>query len=222
MMKEETLEWLAARSYTYLLFQRLLGTEPSAELFEAIEVTVAQEAFALVFGEGSAALQQSETMIHHIQTARDSVASWRSEYRRLFEGPAELPAPPWESVYTSNKRLLMQPTTLDVRNAYRAHGFIPECYPRVPDDHIALELDFLATLAARAQEAYDQGDKEYCQKLLESSHTFIADHVGIWVNDFAQDVATKGHSDYYEGVTHTLAAFIAADAKALERARSLA
>ena len=203
MMKEETLEWLAARSYTYLLFQRLLGTEPSAELFEAIEVTVAQEAFALVFGEGSAALQQSETMIHHIQTARDSVASWRSEYRRLFEGPAELPAPPWESVYTSNKRLLMQPTTLDVRNAYRAHGFIPECYPR-------------------AQEAYDQGDKEYCQKLLESSHTFIADHVGIWVNDFAQDVATKGHSDYYEGVTHTLAAFIAADAKALERARSLA
>ncbi len=44
-------DWLAARHYAYLLFQRLLGAEPNRGLFAAIDLAVAREAFGIAAGE---------------------------------------------------------------------------------------------------------------------------------------------------------------------------
>lgn len=61
----------------------------------------------------------------------------------MFIGPRELPAPPWESSYLNEDKLLFQEETLQVRMSYLKYNFIPKNYPHEADDHIALELDFM-------------------------------------------------------------------------------
>lgn len=215
MTEEAYMEYLSARAFGYLLFQRLLGTEPSAELFEAVDLDVARAACERVLDDGTAGSELAELLAE----AKGGVETLRGEYTRLFEGPGALPAPPWESVHTSNKRLLMQPSTLEVRAAYRAHGFVPARYPHVPDDHIALELDFLAALAREAVEANADGDDARCNELLAASDAFVDAHLARWVDRFAHDMVEKGRSHYYAGVARTLAAFVEADAAKLKEVR---
>lgn len=67
-------------------------------------------------------------------------------------------APPWGSVYMSEERLVFQKETLEVRNWYREFGLAAENLYREPDDHIALELGFLAHLAKLEYEALKAKD----------------------------------------------------------------
>lgn len=212
MVADEILDVLAARRYGYLLFQRLFGTEPSEELFGAVDAGVAEDAIVLVCGGTDDACGIGENLAKGfkgaLEEARQDVPALQSDYTRLFVGPAALPAPPWESVYLSKKRELMQLSTLEVRNAYRAQGCIPTMYPHVPDDHIALELDFLAMLAQRACEA---SSDEAAVEALEASRSFIDSHTGKWMGDYANDMIERGNSAFYACVAQTLAAFVAAD-----------
>src|SRR4030067_2524293 len=57
------------------------------------------------------------------------------EYTRLFIGPYKLPCPPWESVYTSGKRLMMQEAYDEVRGFYFEAGLQID-NPNIMGDHI--------------------------------------------------------------------------------------
>lgn len=214
MALEHMLDYLAARKYGYLLFQRLFGTEPSSELLDAIDADIAADAFALVLGDDGA--ECAAPMLDRLRGRDRDTTALAEEYTRLFVGPAALPAPPWESVYVTKKRIVMQPCTLEVRNAYRAHGFVPARYPHVPDDHVALELDFLEALASSALDAYERDNEELYFESIEGSRLFIAEHLGTWVDGFACDMMEKGRSEFYSCTARTLAAFVAADAAKLE------
>ena len=127
-------DWLAARQYAYLLFQRLFGAEPSGELFSAIDVAVARDAFDIACGaaDGEPSFRELLGVLESAAGAdAGGLDAWKAEYTRLFVGPAALPAPPWESVYTSHGRLVMQPSTLEVRSAYHKCGFEPALCRRV-------------------------------------------------------------------------------------------
>ena len=250
-----TADWLAARHYAYLLFQRLLGAEPSRGLFAAVDLAVAREAFGIagcaadgmageagcaadgmageagcaadgMAGEGPGVEAQDASlppafcaMLAVLEEAarldEGEMRAWKADYTRLFVGPAALPAPPWESVYTSHERLIMQPSTLEVRTAYRECGFQPALCRHVPDDHVALELDFLAALAKNALEAQGRADAEGVREALAASSRFLEEHLGVWVGPFADEACEKGGSERYAPVVQALAAFVAADAKRL-------
>jgi len=212
-MHEVTPDYLAARQYAYAVFQRLLGEEPTAELLGAVDVDVLGDALQIVCGEASGdALCELRAQLTGAAGRAESLAA---EYTRLFVGPAALPALPWESVYTTHRRLVMQRSTLDVRGCYRAQGFIPALYPHVPDDHVALELDFLATLATAALEAQAAGDEAACREKLEASRAFAHDHLGAWVDQYAAELAEKGGSAFYGAVARAAAALVACDAAVL-------
>ncbi|WP_080802780.1 TorD/DmsD family molecular chaperone [Arabiibacter massiliensis] len=209
----DDLEFLSARRFAYRMFQRLLGDEPAPELLAAIDVEVARAAFEVM--GGPLAEGKGEELCALIADADGDAEVLASEYVRLFVGPAALPAAPWESVYRDSQRTIMTKTTLDVRNAYRAQGFIPRLYPRVPDDHIALELDFLASLADEAVDACEREDAAGCRAALEASGRFAEEHLGTWAGAFACDMREKGDSAFYAAVADALASFVAADAERL-------
>ena len=78
------------------------------------------------------------------------------DFNRLFVGPGEMLAAPWESVYRSKTKLTFQESTLQVRELYERFGVQAPAMHREPDDHLGLELAFVATLsdlAARAAAA---------------------------------------------------------------------
>ena len=142
------------------------------------------------------------------------MAKLQTEYTRLFVGPASLPAPPWESVYLCGENLIFQESTLAVRAAYRAAGYQAAGYPHEADDHLATELDFMASLAERASAAYEEGDEESVQVLLASQLRFLEEHLCVWTGPFAtrlEERAGAETSAFYLGFARLCAAVCAAD-----------
>ena len=57
--------------------------------------------------------------------------------------PLFIPAPPWESVYVREDKLLFQETTLKVRKKYRKYAFTANELHIEAENYIGLELDFM-------------------------------------------------------------------------------
>ncbi len=65
-------------------------------------------------------------------------------FNRLFVGPRALLAPPYASIYLdSDNTRLMGEATLQIRQFYGMLGLVSPWLNKIPDDHIALELDAL-------------------------------------------------------------------------------
>ena len=156
MASEELETALSARRYMYAALQSLFGNEPSSERLQAISLPLLREASA-VLGIGGA-----DELSEAIEIASTDLEKLKGEYTRLFIGPNELPAPLWESVYVTKERILFHRRTLEVRNFYRSEGLIPQMYPSVADDHIALELDFSARGSMRSLKVWPGAGRGIC------------------------------------------------------------
>ena len=202
-------EILAARSYLYSLGQAVLGGEPAGWI-DRLDEELLGQALELCGDAGGGETAGRLCRLALEANATDKLAPL---YTRLFIGPNELAAAPWESVWRSKSRALFQHTTLDVRNAYREQGLLPQGYPRVADDHIALELGFLAALAARASEAAQAGDSTAAHDALEASRRFLAEHVLVWIDDYAAGLEDAAPGSFYSMVAKVFAALAQRDAE---------
>lgn len=81
---------------------------------------------------------------------------------------------PFESVYTSEKRLMMQEARDQVLTLYREHGLEKQESWHDGEDHIALEMEFMQVLANRAADALEQGNEAEAVKLMETQEQFVA------------------------------------------------
>lgn len=210
MTGEELQELASARRYAYAAFQRLMGDAPTGELFAAIDAEVLSMAFDVV-GSLPEGQDQVDNLLEQLACAPDDLDRVSGEYARIFVGPAALPAPAWESVYRGKKRLLMTATTLSVREFYRACGYEARQYQHVPDDHLAIELDFLAALAQDALDALEAGDAEGAQDAFDAGTSFLESHLSIWVDDFASELRERDGSPFYCAVADALCAFVRSD-----------
>ena len=114
------------------------------------------------------------------------------EYTRLFIGPYKLPCPPWESVYTSPKRLMMQEAYDEVRDYYNKAGLTVN-NQGIMADHIGAELNFLAVVL---QKANSDPEKEQYYRDLASG--FLAEHIIKWIPQFAQDMENAADISFYK------------------------
>jgi TorA maturation chaperone TorD len=156
-----------------------------------------------------------EEFLATLDAASKNPEDLKIEYTRLLIGPGKLPAPPWESVYTTGERVIFQRSTLEIRNFYRSQGLLPELYPKVADDHIALELDFLRLLAERALTAFQTNEQESYQEALTASSDFLNEHLLTWVGKFASDLVESEKGTFYPLAAQALARFIDEDAAVL-------
>ena len=152
--KREAIELvLSNRLFLYSLTHKLFGREPDAEMLNILTDEHTGEAFALLSEEEGDIMDRTASFLGEIREEKENPAfleEAKDEYTRLFIGPVSLVAPPWESVYGQKDAMLFQESTLEVRNTYRLFGLIPEGYPHVADDSLALELHFMALLAQRS------------------------------------------------------------------------
>ena len=188
--KREVAELLLAnRLYLYSLLHNTFGREPDGELLALLSAETAGNAFALLSEEKGDALDRVGPFLHGLNAKKDDPAfldELKSEYMRLFVGPDKLVAPPWESVYRGEDAMLFQEVTLEVREIYRGFGLLPEGYPHVADDSLALELAFMAKLAERALEDLHNEDEVGLGRLLESSEDFLSKHLLLWIPKFLE------------------------------------
>ena len=126
----------------------------------------------------------------------------KKDYQQLFIGPARLPAPPWESVYLSDDRLVFEKQTTAVRQFYARYGLQAANLYKEPDDHFGLEMAFMAHLCTLGLEAIRQGEVETAQTHLNAQRDFLEEHLLLWAPDFLTRVITHAQTDYYRGVAY--------------------
>ncbi|GAB47092.1 TorD/DmsD family molecular chaperone [Mobilicoccus pelagius] len=132
------------------------------------------------------------------------------DHARLFVGPGHLRAAPYESVHTSEEGLLFEPETLDVRAWYHHYDLAAPREGREPDDHVGLELEFVATLASWAWEALERGDTDAAAVFAEGARGFCETHLGQWGVGFAELAAREARTDFYRGVASLTSGFLLA------------
>ena len=121
------------------------------------------------------------------------------DYTRLFIGPGTVLTPPWESVFFSEERLTFQESTLHVREWYRRFGLEMKKLHNEPDDHIGLELEFLAHLA-KLGVAATQGTEQSPTEVLDAQRAFLTEHVLTWAPVWCGQVYDKARSKFYRGI----------------------
>ena len=114
------------------------------------------------------------------------------EYTRLCIGPYKLPCPPWESVYTSPKRLMMQEAYDEVRDYYNKAGLTVN-NQGIMADHIGAELNFLAVVLQKAHS--DTKKEQYYRDLTRG---FLDEHVIKWIPQFARDMEDAADLLFYK------------------------
>ncbi|MEE4261937.1 MAG: molecular chaperone TorD family protein [Desulfobacteraceae bacterium] len=141
----------------------------------------------------------------------DSIEELKVEYARLFVGPYTLLAPPYGSVYLEPGRRIMGNSTIDVVNRYRQSGLVlAEDFKDAPD-HIAAELEFMHFMILKAITATDLGDINSTITWLLNRQSFLVDHLGAWVSEFADKVAENAKTTFYRNLARATEAFVKDD-----------
>lgn len=155
---------------TWFLLARLFSAAPDAATLDRVRAEAGSGSWPLPLdAEGAAGL----TLLVESERSGESADAVRDDHFRLFRGPAAVAAPPWASVHLSPEKLLFEDETFAVREAYARHGLAAPLLNREPDDHIALELEFCATLLSRSLDADEASDADAAAALRTTSSSAI-------------------------------------------------
>jgi putative dimethyl sulfoxide reductase chaperone len=126
------------------------------------------------------------------------------DHTRLFVGAGQPLAPPWESVYFNEDRMIFQQQTLQVRQWYRRFDLEPEKLYQEPDDHIGLELSFLAHVAGLGIQAAEQGDDLKFDGYLQAQREFLSEHPLRWVQQWSRLAEKYAQTDFYRALAELI------------------
>jgi TorA maturation chaperone TorD len=111
---------------------------------------------------------------------------------------------PYESVYTSPRRLRMQEARDEVLAIYRSQGYQKAESWKEAEDHVAAELEFMSAMASRTAEACRAGDEEQATRLLRAQQGFLNGHLYAWTGMFTADMRMYARTDFYRGLAGML------------------
>ena len=186
----------------YRLLGGLLEECPTLELLATLSEDPALGDLAAHFGrelaEGLSAMQAD------LRRGPDARVAVRRDYTALFIGPRKKLAPPWESVYRSPDRLVMQEPEREVVRAYASErvGFEGMGGHR-PADHVALELQFVALMLERSARS---------RSARASLRRFLDQHLLQWLPALAADVKLHAKTEFFRGLAQALEGLCAMEA----------
>lgn len=109
-----------------------------------------------------------------------------------------LRASPCESVWLDEDNLTLQEPMFRVRAWYARHGLAVEDWRKRSDDHLVIELRFMAHLLQGTSEPVD----------LEEVARFMDEHPLRWIDQFADRVAKRCSTRFYAGLAQLTAAYL--------------
>jgi putative dimethyl sulfoxide reductase chaperone len=158
---------------------------------------------------GLNAAQELDELGRWLCNGENRLDELRLEHARLFVGPFALPAPPYGSFYRDNRRV-MGDSTVEVLQHYREAGLEVAAESVELPDHIAVLLDFLATLCETESGLRQKGKHDEADALRKQHDRFLGEHLLSWVPQFAQAVRENAMLPYYQSVCTLLDACLKA------------
>ncbi len=198
------------RMNTYMLLSRLYLKEIDEPLLKELHGM----RFPVVTGD-----EATDTGYLYIATFlsnlwEESLTELAIDYAKTFLGngvDAFSAAYPYESVYTSEKRLMMQDARDEVLAIYRAYGIEKQDSWKEGEDHVALELEFMRVLCQRTLDALAAGDEDEASHLLLSQRNFLEEHLATWVPMMTADMRRFSKTKMYQGLSYLTEGFLATD-----------
>lgn len=192
-----------ARYNVYALLQRLYQSPPDRDLLDWLIAERPFREFPFELEGAAAALDQLD------RGAREqSLDDLRRDFNRLFIGPGAMLAPPWESVYRNEDHLLFDQHTLQVREFYARHGMEFVKLNQVPEDSIAIELEFMKVLTERLLRALETADSTAERLLLQEQQQFLQQHLLVWSPKFITLTQKGAETAFYHGLAGVLGGFL--------------
>lgn len=139
-------------------------------------------------------------------------------FDRVFFGMGPLTARhafPYESVYTSDKGIMMQDAYAQVVRTYREQHLAKDPAFHEPEDHLAVELAFMATLAERTATFLREGCEEAATETVQQQLTFAQGHLLNWLDRFCADLRKAAEGSFYASLANATDLFVKADAHLL-------
>ncbi|OGQ97896.1 MAG: hypothetical protein A2505_05190 [Deltaproteobacteria bacterium RIFOXYD12_FULL_55_16] len=185
----------------FSLLRLIFMAEPSKELLEQllkIETTEPENDID----------RGLELMRRDVQKNRNQLDEYLEElaveFARLFLGPQNPVAIPFASFYLSETRQLMTEVTIEVRRQYLEAGMAVKNLYQIPDDHLAIELEFAAWLADETAKNLKKGDTGMASESGARLESFLQEHLAKWLPLFADRLSAGTKSDFYQGAAMAL------------------
>lgn len=195
------------RAAVYRLIARLYRVEVDDEFLAELK------AMRFPAATGNTAVDDGYRAIAAYLSGADAhaVTDLAVDYVRAFIGhgiDAYSAAYPFESVYTSSKRLMMQEARDEVLAVYRSEGLDKLPTWKEGEDHIALELEFMAALSDRIVAAVEADDEDEVERLLSTQRNFLDDHLASWVPLMTADLRRFAQCGLYQGLASLTDGFL--------------
>lgn len=139
------------------------------------------------------------------------------EHTRLFSGLGEGagPAPPFESAWRQGQA---REIAAAVTFFYSDAGFADIDVQAGPQDHLAVELKFVALLALREAEAWGMEDLAAAEARIQQQQQFLDHHLLQWVPRWIDKVAQMTQEPVYWAFAGLISAVLAHTAETLRTA----
>jgi TorA maturation chaperone TorD len=203
-------ELAAFRQQYYGLFVSLFAREPTEELLRILgqDIYVRADATAALHPELGLGW---ETMAGVLPAQTPEKAT--EEFLRLFIGPLQPEATPYESWYLTGQ--LFQRPLLAVREFIQALGLErdEERFPE-PEDVIAFELEIMNWLVTRQMEAQTPDEEA---AWLQRQQQFLKEHLLVWVPALTVDLERAKSANFYKSVAKLLRGFLVWEQVEFER-----
>lgn len=193
-------ETLVAHSLAYSFLSKAFYDAPDAEFIRMLADERLFDDWPLVNDDDSTRIGLELLQGFCAGWHDGQLASLKEDYAALFIGPDALLAPPWESVYRSVDHLIFEKQTLEVRAEYQQFGMeIPKLNVE-PDDHLGLELRFIAHLANVGLNALSENQLNVLALVQDEIGVFYAEHLSQWSDECLSRIVQHAQTDYYRGV----------------------
>ncbi len=199
--KAELADYLQAGETTYRFLSQMLFRELNAEAIGALR----EQEWPRDTGNEHLDRGYGQVRRFFSFASTDARTQLAVEYARIFLAAGVFSqdvatAVPYESVFTSEGRLMMQESRDDVVRRYAADGFAVNPELHEPEDHLAFELEYLAHMSERALAALGQEDLEALHANLKRQREFIEVHLLNWVGDLHRVAEQYAKTTFYTGM----------------------
>lgn len=202
----QLIELMRSRAQTYGLLARLYRVEVDQALLDEMR------AMRFPTSTGNVHVDEGYSLMYRYlkHTWEETLLDLARDYVRVFVGHGvngHSAAYPYESVHTSEKRLLMQEARAEVLAVYRQNVLKKEASWRDCEDHIAVELEFMQIMCIRTASALEANDDAAAIELLTTQYSFVQNHLLNWVPMLVADMLHYSETELYRGLAELTLGF---------------
>jgi TorA maturation chaperone TorD len=133
------------------------------------------------------------------------------QYASLFLGVGPENVSLCESAYRNERGLLFQSSYFEILNEYGKEGLTKRKDFTEPEDHLAVELAFMANLCRWSNSSIQKGAKEETERSYRSQERFLGNHLNQWVSRFTKGLLDVNPSGFYKAFAYLLKGYVNVD-----------